>query len=230
MSIAWRILQLADSAFPAGGFAHSGGLEAMVQGGELPREQATRSMLRNALWQVGFGALPLIGAAHDSPSSLLELDARCDAFLVNHVANRASRTQGRAFFGTSVRVFCSPSAEGTTNTPPLLELYRKAREASLAFHHPPVFGAVLRLLDVDRHDTAALALHLTARGITSAAVRLGLLGPHEAQRLHDASAPWVDEVLAACEGLELDALTQTSPVIDLMQSMHDRLYSRLFQS
>ena len=33
----WMVLQLADSAFPTGGFAHSAGLEAAAQAGEIVR-------------------------------------------------------------------------------------------------------------------------------------------------------------------------------------------------
>src|SRR5215510_3144480 len=96
----WRYLQLADSAFPTGGFAHSGGLEAAAQAGEVSDLGA---FTRAALWQAGHGALPLVREGWLDPRALPRLDARADVFLANHVANRASRTQGGAFFSTCTR-------------------------------------------------------------------------------------------------------------------------------
>src|SRR5262245_61048321 len=98
----WRLLQLADSGFPTGGFAHSGGLEAAAQAGEVKELGA---FTRAALWQAGLGAVPLARDAWVDPGALARLDARADVFLANHVANRASRTQGGAFFSTCTRVF-----------------------------------------------------------------------------------------------------------------------------
>ena len=40
----------------------------------------------------------------------------------------------------------------------------------------------------------------------------------------------MDEVLEACGALTEDDVAQTSPLVDLFGSTHDRLYSRLFQS
>ncbi|MFP2912429.1 urease accessory protein UreF, partial [Pyxidicoccus sp. 3LFB2] len=64
MGASWRVLQLADSGFPTGGFAHSGGLEAAVQAGEVRGASELRRFVRELLWQAGHGALPLLGAAH----------------------------------------------------------------------------------------------------------------------------------------------------------------------
>ncbi len=59
---------------------------------------------------------------------------------------------------------------------------------------------------------------------------MGIVGPMEAQSLQHRLAPRAEEVLARCEGLSVDDIAQTSPLLDIWQGAQDRLYSRLFQS
>src|SRR5260221_9885201 len=89
----WLEWQLADSAFPTGGFVHSFGLEAAWQQGEVNAGSLARFVC-DAIAQAGRGGVPFVAAAHDDPSALPAIDQRCDAFLRNPVANRASRVQG----------------------------------------------------------------------------------------------------------------------------------------
>lgn len=220
MGYPWRVLQLADSGFPTGGFAHSGGLEAAVQQGEVRGREGLERFVRELLWQAGYGALPLLSEAWREPSTLEALDARAEAFLTNHVANRASRTQGRAFLDTCARIFPEP----------VLALRQRARAAGLRYHHAPLFGAVLRALDVELSDAQRLLLSLALRGTLSAAVRMGLVGTHESHQLQNQCAPLLDEVLEHCARLGPESLAQTSPLMDLLGATHDRLYSRLFLS
>src|SRR5882757_4389669 len=97
--------QLADSAFPTGGFAHSLGLEAAWQHGEVRNRTELVSFIEAGLQQLGHAALPLVTAAFDEPEKLGEFDQLCDVFTTNHVANRASRAQGRAFLSAVGRIF-----------------------------------------------------------------------------------------------------------------------------
>src|SRR5213078_2574415 len=95
----------ADSGFPAGGFAHSGGLEAALQHGYVADGAGVRAFVRQALVQAGRSGVPLVSAVHSEPAMLAELDRFSDAFLTNPVARRASCAQGRAWLLTSSRSF-----------------------------------------------------------------------------------------------------------------------------
>jgi urease accessory protein len=210
--------QLADSAFPTGGFAHSWGLEAAWQAGDLETDSLP-NLLRQLLWQTAYGTLPLVTAAYRSPDRLEALDARAQAFLTNPVANRASRVQGRAFLSTCSRIWPCDA---------LIELERRAR--ATCGHCGPLIGATLAALQVPLPTAQRLVLYQTCRGALAAAVRLGVIGSYHAQRLQHDCVNDLDAVLARCETLEEDDLAQTAPLLDLLQASHDRLYSRLFQS
>ena len=217
----WIALQLADASFPTGGFAHSGGLEAALQAGALEEQGALAHFLDDALWQAGHLTLPFVAAAHDEPTRFVALDEAHDAALSSPVANRASRSQGRAHLDACLRAFGGR---------PLHELRDAARSARSPRHLAPVLGATLRVLGVARDDANKLHLHATARGVVSAAVRLGVVGPGEAQRLQASSAMTQRAVLSACSGLDPARQCQTAPLLELLGAGHDRLYSRLFTS
>jgi urease accessory protein len=216
----WLLWQLADSAFPTGAFAHSFGLEAAWQQGEVTAASLP-SFVDDVIGQAGQGGLPFVVAAHDDPADLPAIDERCDAFLRNAVANRASRVQGRAWLGTVERSFPSRA---------VCELCESIRSTVVARHFAPAFGATLRALGVDRRESSRLYLFGVARGTLSAAVRLGVVGTMDAQRILSERHEDLDRTMRRCGELAIDAAAQTSPLIDLWQASHDRLYSRLFQS
>ena len=220
-TLAWRILQIADSAFPAGGFAHSAGLEATMHLGEVTSLDTLDAFVHQTLWNAGNASLPFVGGAYDRPSDVWRLNAQIDAMLTNHVANRASRTQGRSFVATCARVFDEPG---------LASLVSTSRTRDVKAHFAPLLGATLATLAVGRGTALALHLYLTLRGSASAAVRLGIVGPYEAQRLQQRHAATMDAVLERCAWMPPAQAATTAPLVDLFGATHERLYARLFQS
>jgi urease accessory protein len=215
----WLIWQVVDSAFPTGLFAHSWGLESAWQHGEISDAAALRAFTEMVIVQAGHASLPFVNDAFERPDRLAELDHLSDAFLTNEVGNRASRTQGRSLIATAARVWPSDALRG---------LERAA--ADTCAHVAPLCGATLRSLDVPRSSAQRMVLFGAARGVLSAAVRLGIAGSYEAQSLQHACAPLLEAVAENCASHGVSDLAQTAPMIDLFQARHDALYSRLFQS
>jgi urease accessory protein len=214
------IWQVADSAFPTGGFAHAGGLEAAAQLGEVRGPEGLARFAEEALWNAGAFAIPLASAAHRDVAALAALDGRCDAYTPSQVANRASRAQGLALLRAAAAAFGDPARE----------LAERVRREQLAGHLAPVTGAVARVLGIPIAVTQRLVLHMALRGVLSAGVRLGLAGPLEAQRIQAHLGALADEVIETYGLLGAEEATQATPLLDIFQGHQDRLYSRLFQS
>lgn len=211
----WLVLQLADSAFPAGSLAHSGGLEAAWQHGEIGRPDELAGWLEASLRQAGSGQLPFVVEAQRGTHRLTELDEMSDAWLSSHVANRASRQQGRAFWMATGHAFSLP--DGGSDSP-------------VPGHLAPVFGFRCRCLGLSVEATARLYLFVQLRGWISAGVRLGIVGPLAAQGMQFGLGGLAEQIAARAVEAGLDGLAQSAPLLDLWQGAQDRLGARLFQS
>ena len=125
---------------------------------------------------------------------------------------------GERLLATAARVWPSPAMSG---------VQRQADE--LWVHAGPAAGVVFRHIGVPLETARQLVLFGTARGVFSAAVRLGLVGSYEAQRLQFEAAPWLEEQCARSAALDEHDLAQTAPIATCC-SLGTTLYSSLFQS
>jgi len=217
----WLVWQIADSAFPSGGFAHSNGLEAAWQQGELRSGEELAGFIRIHLAQTGRAALPFVNEAFNESQPFADLDLLCDAFLSNHVANRGSRAQGQAFLLAAAHAFDSPRLTG---------FRANVLEQKLPGHFAPVFGMVLRVMQVSPGSCVRLFLFLSLRTLLASAVRLGIVGSMAAQSLQSRLVPDAERVALRCAALRVQDAAQCSALLEILHGAHDRLYSRLFQT
>ena len=206
--------------FPTGGFAHSWGLEAAWQSGEVDRPGDAPAVRPRRRLPDG----PRRAAVADGrlPRARPARRARC---VERASADQRRRQPRQSHAGAGVRRRPAPHLAVTRAGGA-----RGAGKHDRCGHCAPLVGAVLRALDVPLEVAQRLLLFTTARGVLAAAVRLGIVGSYQAQRLQYDSATVLEDVMRRCGDLEDDAAAQTAPVVDMLQSSHDRLYSRLFQS
>jgi len=197
------------------------GLESAWRHGLVNSESEFRSFIDAALSQFGHGQLPFVMAVRNEPEQFFEMDRLLDATLSNHVANAASRTQGRSLLRAAREVYESTE---------LSELATNVTESNAAAHMATCFGYVAAVIDLDVEVTARLTVFLTLRDLVSSAVRLGVGGRVRGQVFQREANPRAEEVAALCARIPVDEATQTAPLLEILQTRHDTLYSRLFRS
>ncbi|CAJ2507286.1 Uu.00g084720.m01.CDS01 [Anthostomella pinea] len=99
-------------------------------------------------------------------------------------------------------------------------------------HLAPLFGAIANILGLSLHQTAYVFMLAHAKALASAAVRAGVFGPYQAQRLLAGSEVQglIREVVEREWLTKIEEAGQSVPVMDLWVGRHELLYSRIFNS
>ncbi len=221
------LLQFADGLFPAGGHAHSFGLETYVQEGAAV----------DAAGALAFVIAYLEGAAGPSDAvavtlavdhagagdvaALLALDARLDAMRPAAELRDASRQMGRQ----TLRVAAALTDDGL-----LRRFHEEADAGRTPAHHPVVFGALGGVLDWTREVAALAYLHAAAVVVVGSALRLLPMGQLEGQRILSSVRPLLTRLARTAAKATADDLWGFTPGIEAASMRHAQLEARLFRS
>jgi urease accessory protein len=224
------ILLLTDSRLPAGGHAHSGGVEQAVALGLVHDLPSLRSFLLGRLRTAGGLAAALAAAAcafarvvPGKGRSWEELDAEADARTASPAQREAARVQGRLLLRVSRRLWPSPVLD---------ELARAVPSP----HHPIALGAAAHAAGAAPRDAALAAAHHAVTGPATAAVRLLGLDPVAVHRVLADLTPDLTDLSRRCSGPEDPAedwaglAAPSAPALDLLAERHARANVRLFVS
>jgi urease accessory protein len=214
---------LADGRFPAGGYAHSGGLEESIRAGRICDFVGLEAFLRgraatSGLVSAAFAAATCHAFATGVAERIDVLDAELDARMPSPTMRDVSRTLGRQM------------RRAVTKLRPDSGLDRLGR----APHQPVVLGAASAVLGAGPHDAALAALHEAVTGPATAAVRLLSVDPFDVHAVLGALTGLLDELAAAAAGYAAsdpgDLPAAAAPLLDIAAEYHRRAEVRLFAS
>lgn len=211
-----NLLLLTDGRFPAGGHAHSGGIEAAVMVGRVTGVDTLAVFLAGRLTTAGRVAAALAAAAAAGVHDLERLDAEAGARIPSPALRAASRVQGRQLLRTARAVLA-------------------AGDLPQELHQSVAMGVVCAATPgLGARDAAQWAAYDSISGPASAAVRLLGLDPFKAWGVVAALMPEADEIAAqAAAGASrpLDRLPSCSaPLLDIGAEQHATSEVRLFAS
>jgi urease accessory protein len=221
------LLHFADSAFPAGGYAHSFGLERYCQAG-LVRDRT--GLERFLLAQLEGSAGPCDATAAAGALRALQradldgcrdLDLTLEAMKVVSEFREGSRQMGRQ----TLRVAAALTGDGR------LSAYLDDVNAGRApGHHALAFGMTAGSLDWEAEATATAYLYSTTALLIGAALRLLPMGQTEGQQVLWGLHPVIARVAREAAQRAPGDLWSFAPGIDIQGMLHERLESRLFRS
>lgn len=207
------LLLLADSRLPAGGHAHSGGLEAAVAAGRVSDVDSLNGFLRGRLATAGLVAAAFAARATAGHRGL---DDEFDARTPSPALRRVSRQQGRALLRAGRAMW--PLPDGLPADP----------------HQPVALGIVAAAAGLSAVDAALAAAYTSVTGPAGAAVRLLGLDPYAVQRILAALAPVCDSTAAdAASYVDADPAdlpAAGAPLLDIGAEYHATWEVRLFAS
>ena len=230
------LLLLADGRFPAGGHAHSAGIEAAVADGRVVDVTTLSAYLEGRLRTAGLVEAALAAATvrrvaglevdgrgpglGETRRVLADLDAEADARIPVLGLRAASRRLGRQLLRASGRCWPGP-------------LYRPAAAVDeRGLHVGVAWGVVGASCGLSAREVASLVVHHTTTTPAQAAVRLLGLDPFESAAAVAATAAVAVEVAeAAANAAEgpLDHLPADGTVLcDLAAERHALMPARLF--
>jgi urease accessory protein len=214
------LMQFGDSAFPAGGFAFSWGVEGLLADGFVPSRGALDALITEHLTErwARFDRV-LLGRAFSAEAleELAEIDRLVEAMTLTLQMREGSLRAGKALIGVASKL-------GGTRA----QAYRQRMAANATLGHLTVVqGLVYRDSGVTLRAAELLSGWTLVTGLVSAATRLGAIGHIEAQASLATARAVLAELLATPVAADAEPHSFT-PLIDIAVARGPARHVRMF--
>jgi urease accessory protein len=219
-AMALALLQYGDSAFPAGGFAFSWGVEGLAADGLLESADDLEDVVQEQLahrWNSMDRLLLRRAFGAQALDEVATIDRLAEAATPSAQMREGSRRAGRALLGVSARL----GHVGAIR-------YREAiaRDGRLG-HLPVAQGLAYREAGLSIEAAELLAGWTLIAALASAAVRLGIIGHIEAQHVMTRSRRALEALLAQAPAADARPSSFT-PLTDIALSRNSVRGVRMF--
>lgn len=218
-----RLLQISDTAFPIGGFAHSMALEAFHDAGELRDAGDLECLVRLHLSTLATSDCVALRASYDAP---LEQVFRADRLLS---ATKLSRELRAASSSIGRRFLASVAALGVEDAT-LAAFAAAARSGETPGNLAVGFGVAAPALGFGVEEALHAYLYSGVASLVAAGQKLIPLGGGAAQRVLFERAGEIEAAVERSAGLEVEEMRAFAPAVDVRSTLHERQRTRLYIS
>jgi urease accessory protein len=215
------LLQVNDSQFPSGAYAHSLGLEELVQHGTVNTPDALEAFLRHQIvpsllaFEIPYLLRAHAAAVEENLERLREMDVELDAWKLAAETRTASRQLGSRRLALVRKL--TPS--------PLLDRYARG---GAPCHH--LIVCALELRGTPPEAAACAFAYQTVAGYTSASLKLLRIGQERVQMLlRGAVAQFLNEFSSPSRTAD-SRIGWFNPLLEIASLRHARAAERLFIS
>ncbi|MGH9188818.1 MAG: urease accessory protein UreF [Acidimicrobiales bacterium] len=220
-------LLLADGRFPAGGHAHSGGMEAAVTDGRVHDLATLHRFLGGRLATAGTVAATLAASVCLRPDEWERLEVEADARMASPVLRVTSRQQGRQLLRAATATLASVESSSPRQAPLSGVIARSG-----GLHLAVAMGLVAAAAGMGPEDAARWAAYDSVVGPATAAVRLLGLDPFAVHHVLAMLATQVDDVAGSASSSAASGSipSPSAPMLDIGAEQHAREEMSLFAS
>ena len=215
------LLQHGDSFFPSGAVSFSWGLETLAEDGRVHSADSVAEFLVNQIrhrWATSDRAA--LAAAHGAGADLdavAGIDRLVEAQILASELRDGSRRTGRALL----------SMHDKLGTPLARAFHHRVRAGDTPGHAVVVQGLVWHGVGLTLGQAELLSAHTQAIGFLGAAIRLGVIGHIDAQRILLVAQGAIVEIVGEAAP-SVDDMSAFTPETEIAAMRHEIAETRLF--